>query len=57
MASFKRVMERAIKSGYTKYERSYYEEKIAIWEVNGWLEVDEINELLSVLDEVYDEVK
>ena len=42
-----------MRSGYTKYERSYYEEKIAIWEVNGWLETDEVNELLSVLDEVY----
>ena len=41
MASFKRVMERAIRSGYETKEREYYEEKIAIWNVNGWLTEEE----------------
>ena len=53
MASFKRVMERAIRSGYEIKEREYYEEKIAIWNVNGWLTEEETTYLLGVLDEVY----
>lgn len=53
MASFKRVMERAIRSGYETKEREYYEEKIAIWNVNGWLTEEETTYLLGVLDEVY----
>ena len=53
MASFKRVMERAIRSGHETKEREYYEEKIAIWNVNGWLTEEETTYLLGVLDEVY----
>lgn len=53
MKSFKNVMERAIRSGYETRERNYYEEKIAMWNLNGWLTTDEVDYLLGVLDEVY----
>lgn len=53
MTSFKNVMERAIRSSYTTKERSYFEEKIATWSLNGWLTDDEVAYLLGVLDEVY----
>jgi ATP phosphoribosyltransferase len=53
MTSFKNVMERAIRSSYTTKERKYFEEKIATWSLNGWLEDTEVAYLLGILDEVY----
>lgn len=51
MTSFKNVLIKNIRA--KRFTREYYEEVIATWALNGWLETDEVTECMAVLDEVY----
>lgn len=51
MTSFKNVLIRNIKA--KKHDRTYYEEVLAQWNLNGWLTDDEVTEVMAVLDEVF----
>lgn len=51
MTSFKNVLIKNIRA--KRFEREYYEEVIATWSLNGWLEEVEVIECMAILDEVY----
>lgn len=51
MTSFKNVLIRSMRG--KRFTRDYYEQVIATWSLNGWLETEEVTECMAVLDEVY----
>ena len=53
MTSFKNVLIRNIKA--KKHEREYYEEIVAQWTINGWLTDEEAEEVMVVLESVFQE--
>ena len=53
MASFLAVIKRSIKN--KSFEKAYYEQVIATWNLNGWLTAEETAEALAYLEEVFAE--
>lgn len=53
MTSFLNVIKISIKS--KAFTKEYYQEVIAKWNLNGWLEDDEVVEALAYLEEVFAE--
>ena len=51
MISWKRVLISSITK--KQFDREYYEQVIATWQLNGWLTVEEATECMEKLDEVY----
>lgn len=51
MTSFKNVLIKNIRA--KRFTREYYEEVIATWSLNGWIETEEVTECMAVLNEVY----
>ena len=51
MASFKNVLIRSIRK--QQFDREYYEEVVATWQLKGWLTEDEATECMEVLNEVF----
>lgn len=53
MTSFLTVIKRSISTKF--FEKSYYQEVIASWNLMGWLTPEETTEALAYLDEVFPE--
>ena len=53
MASFFKVLENSIRGNYTTKPRTYYEEVLAKWSLNGWLTDLEVTNALALLDTLY----
>ena len=53
MKSFLNVIKRSIST--KAFEKSYYEEVIATWNLNGWLTNEETSEALEYLNQTFTE--
>jgi len=53
MTSFYNVLINSIKNNYKTKERTYFENVIAKWSLNGWLTDEEVTNALALLDTLY----
>ncbi|MFT8350017.1 hypothetical protein [Clostridium saccharoperbutylacetonicum] len=56
MQSFSNVLIYDIQNNYQKHDRTHYETIIATWLLKNYLETDEADKIIKVLDQYYPQI-